>query len=540
MMTQSATFVLILSCSVAAITCQTCTTDKINALELINDVVHVYRGQSKCTFELSRKNRPFKTCIDELQWIDNYPIFTTNECPLTSFVDYAAVKNDIDGSATQVWFNVKYMNESEECPPSIISVKVQGKLPRENKTKTEYQQLITMTSIESKLDIKIFQNPESNQTFEERSDHILDTFSAIPIQANSTPTSILLLSYESNTTKLLYVFDHLLYTIVDINYNEKLEPFTSLTNWKSSSELFGCPQTLCFDSQLDSIDYQSDGQIVLYSANWYWELPSMSPNTTTPIAKELWYKSDNSKPNRPLLAVFTINQTRFILYDNMLRLGNKWQDESNSSLFNNLTLNEIDDIYAIDKVVTVFNGNLMTTYSYDGNDDVFNTSLLSNQTIGDKWPQMFKSIDTAMSINDSVYFTRYSFFIKANLDNDITSDPQLIQNSWFTCAEHDYSPMARVWNVSDFDRFQKFQSRLLPSIHEVSDSKPSPVNTKTRSALISIIVMVVILVILVLTSIFVAWERRRSVDLQGLQSEEPLDDLQAMSVDSTDISNTNN
>ena len=131
------------------------------------------------------------------------------------------------------------------------------------------------------------------------------------------PSSLALLSVNTtaDTFVQLIVFDNLLYTIVNITFNDQIVPTNLTTNWYSMNKLIGCPQQLCLDGQLDAADYNGQ-DVVLYNGDWSWHVRSLSN------VQRVSRPSKRSKSsNKSLLAIVTTStQVRLEVYRNAVTL----------------------------------------------------------------------------------------------------------------------------------------------------------------------------------------------------------------------------
>ena len=157
--------------------------------------------------------------------------------------------------------------------------------------------------------------------------------------------------------------------------------------------------------------------------------------------------------------------------------------------------------------MTFLSGNQFTTYNYI---DSFEPVAIPSP-VNFRWSKVFINIDSAMVIDDVIYFTSNSFYQTAPSAGGNASALKLIQDNWFKCDDDQYRPMNKTWNVTNFEQFKQFKSHYKPKVNDTYQLDQRPRTESANSGIfIAIIIMLIVLILTVLIAIIIhIWKLKK-------------------------------
>ena len=493
---------------------------KANPMTTNGQQTSIFTETSETLVQFDRKNQPtdfgFSTSIEDDLHLSKLNFGLSTECQKQIVHKEWKGFRFTDGSK-HIYINGRFTT-SGGCIPivdGIFEYKLGFKCTHVGTT--ENQQLLAYGSKLGVGFVSISRNLVTDTIQETRS---LITNQTFPNLTTSLPSSMSLLSFDQtqDTIKMLYVYDDLLYTIVDIDSQQQIIPSKIDTLWFSANKLIGCSPNLCLDGQLDSVHHHS-GKFSLNSGFYRWEVDELSKDTQLQSPIHMSRKNiisasfvagpfENVKP-------FTV-----LLVNNLLNYDGKGYN------LKQIFANSSEQVAEIDAAFSFDDGNVFfiigqQIHKYHLNFDNQSSPTLratydGGESVSDRWHGVPEVIDTAMVVDGQVYLTSNSFYVTVPLNGGEASERKLIQNNWFKCEDDQYQPMARTWGVNNFEQFQNFKFRRVP--HQDTKRSTFP----TLIAIISVVALVVILVIIGGLILAVIWKRNHSRRNTSLDSVPPV------------------
>ena len=296
-------------------------TNHINAMSTHSYETSVFVEENETLFHLDRRHQPIN--LERSSTVRNIFNISRITFELSSECRQQIVSRDFKGiqfgNSKYVYINGRF-RPFTGCKPIVDSVfeyELRNNLPL-IETIPNYQLLAygSITDDEISGFVSIGRNLTTNVIEETRSLIVNKTFRTNSIRNPSVPSSMSLLHIDPNneTITMLYVYDELLYTIVEIGYQEQISPSSVKTNWYSAAKLIGCPQNLCIDGQLEATN-NVFGRFHLYSGLYVWKLDELAQDRPLPIP--IRYQGQDV-PSATFVAGSSANKVQVLLVDRVL------------------------------------------------------------------------------------------------------------------------------------------------------------------------------------------------------------------------------
>ena len=164
-----------------------------------------------------------------------------------------------------------------------------------------------------------------------------------------------------------------------------------------------------------------------------------------------------------------------------------------------------------------------------------------------RWSYSFEGgVDTAMADNQTIYFTKGPFFIRANRTTNAAEPIKLVQNSWFQCSNSHYESLQKRWSISDFIGFRTLQMESAPRVADkristtIAPLRPSTTKPKLSNKKIALIIIGCLIgVILILTAILWYLRYRKSQQPGNIDILDPKSDVVTIDSDPSNAQPTN-
>ena len=490
-----------------------CPIDNLNMNSLLTDgdLVFVFINDTFTTFQLDHRDRPEFGMQSNETWfqLSNVTLKLPKGCARYATIkNYSGVelinRNKLTRSAH---INVRFRkNEVKRCPKLDTIFYLNTKSMVYEPGLEGYQELVYTQYFESGFDVSpniaIVRNLENANIEETRIliKNSKDIVFNVIHKSMRLPTSMAILSNNNQTRelKMVYVYDNLLYTIADIGYDEKIiNPMITSTNWYSVNKLIGCASNLCLDGQLDAADY--DGSNFFFQTGaWIWKMPSLDNATlTTPYERS---------ERAPISAITSTKDYTFEIHEHFIVV---LTIVDNSLKRIRGQFGKVDAAFSVENHLVIISGQSMKTYNYTGHE--FFNETLSEEAIISKWTHVFEFIETAMVVHDTIYFTINSFFVKAPLNGGRSiSEPNLIQNQWFSCDNSVYRKMVNSWNVANFTQYRQFMFRYRPEVDQTITKSSTKVPSTSSTVIVVICLSAVLLATIIALILFINKRRSRS------------------------------